>query len=153
VGILLSVFAMIVAPLLAGTGSIYSYLQKMNGIYFIPIFAVVLVGMLTRRVPARAAKTGLIGGLVIIATGYFIPPFNKIVAQMHEYHFLGLVFAYLIVTMLIIGAARPRETEFVQHDVNAVDMTPWKLARPVSAILLVLIILIFLIFADFSVLG
>ncbi len=153
VGIVLSVFAMIVAPLLAGTGSIYSYLQKMNGIYFIPIFAVVLTGMLTRRVPARAAKAGLISGLAIIATGYFIPPFNRIVAQMHEYHFLGLVFAYLIVIMLVMGASRPRETEFIQHDVKAVDMTPWKLAKPVSAILLALIILIFVLFADFSVLG
>jgi SSS family solute:Na+ symporter len=143
---------MIVAPLLAKTGSIYSYLQKMNGIYFIPIFAVVLVGMLTKRVPQKAASIGLISGILVIAIGYFVPPFNKIVAQMHEYHFLGLVFLYLIVTMLMIGETNPRETEFIQQDVKAVDMTPWRHAKLISGIIFAVIILIFVLFADFSVL-
>jgi SSS family solute:Na+ symporter len=151
-GIILAVFAMIVAPLLAKTGSIYSYLQKMNGIYFIPIFAVVLVGMLTKRVPQKAASIGLISGILVIAIGYFVPPFNKIVAQMHEYHFLGLVFLYLIVTMLMIGETHPRETEFIQQDVKAVDMTPWRHAKLISGIIFAVIILIFVLFADFSVL-
>ena len=42
---------MIVAPLLAGQDSIFGYLQKMNGLYFIPIFAVVLMGLWNRRTP------------------------------------------------------------------------------------------------------
>ncbi len=152
-GIALAVFAMIVAPILASTGSIYSYLQKMNGIYFIPIFAVVLMGMLTKRVPSKAANLGLISGILIIAVGYFVPPFDGIVAQMHEYHFLGLVFIYLIIMMLIVGEIHPRKNEFIQHDVKAVDMTPWKHAKVVSGILLAVIITIFVLFADFSVLG
>ena len=52
--------------MLAGQESIFGYLQKMNGLYFIPIFAVVLVGMLTRRVPAFAAKFALVSGFVIV---------------------------------------------------------------------------------------
>ena len=125
----------------------------MNGIYFIPIFAVVLTGMLTRRVPQRAANFGLLGGIIIIAVGYFVPPFDKVVAQMHEYHFLGLVFLYLIVTMLIMGETKPRETEFIQEDVKAVDMTPWKGAKWTAGIILAIIISIFVIFADFSILN
>ncbi len=152
-GIILAIFAVVVAPLLAKTGSIYSYLQKMNGIYFIPIFAVVLTGMLTKRVPQRAANFGLLGGIIIIAIGYFVPPFDKIVAQMHEYHFLGLVFLYLIITMLIMGETNPRETEFIQEDVKAVDMTPWKGAKWAAGIILAIIISIFVVFADFSVLN
>ena len=42
-GMAIAVLAMTVAPLLAGQKSIFGYLQKMNGMYFIPIFAVVLV--------------------------------------------------------------------------------------------------------------
>ena len=152
-GILLAVFAMTVAPILAKTGSIYSYLQKMNGIYFIPIFAVVLIGMLTKRVPSKAANVGLLSGIGVIAIGYFVPPFDKIVAQMHEYHFLGLIFLYLIIVMLVMGEMKPRETEFIQKDVNAVDMTPWKHAKLVAAIILAIVILIFALFADFSILS
>ena len=56
-----------IAPLLDRTESIFSYLQTMNGIYFIPLLAVVLGGMLSRRAPAKAANWALIGGVVLIA--------------------------------------------------------------------------------------
>ena len=151
-GWIVAAAAMIIAPLLANTGSIFGYLQKMNGMYFIPIFAVVLGGMLSKRATARSAKIALVSGFVIIATGYFVPPFDKIVASMHEFHFLGIVFAYLLLLMFITAENSPRETEFVQEDVGAVDMTPWKHAKKTGAILMVIVVAIYVIFADFSVL-
>lgn len=151
-GWIVAVAAMSIAPLLANTSSIFGYLQKMNGMYFIPIFAVVLVGMLTKRVPAFAAKLALIVGFVLIATGYFVSPFDKIVASMHEFNFLGIVFSWLIILMLVIGEISPRETEFIQEDVGAVDMTPWKFAKPVGLILIAIVFTIYASFADFSVL-
>lgn len=152
-GWVVAIAAMTIAPLLANTGSIFGYLQKMNGMYFIPIFAVVVVGMLTKRVPAKAAKVALVVGFTVIAVGYFVPPFNLIVDSMHEFHFLGIVFAYLVILMLVIGEVSPREQEFVQVDVKAVDMTPWKHAKLVGGILVAIVLLIYVIFADFSVLS
>ena len=151
-GWIVAVVSMTIAPFLAKTDSIFGYLQKMNGMYFIPLLAVVLVGMLTKRVPAKAAKIGLIVGFVMIATGYFVYPFNKIVASMHELHFLGMVFAYLVMLMLFLGELYPRETEFVQEDVKAVDMTPWKHAKLAGGLLIVSVAAIYLAFADFTVL-
>jgi SSS family solute:Na+ symporter len=151
-GWIVAVIAMAIAPLLANTTSIFGYLQKMNGIYFIPIFAVVLVGMLTRRVPAIAAKIGLIAGFSIISIGYFVHPFDTIVAAMHEYQFLGVVFAWLVILMLVIGELAPRESEFIQQDVGAIDMTPWRLAKPAGVVLILIVFLIYFSFADFSVL-
>ena len=124
----------------------------MNGMYFIPIFAVVLVGMLTTRVPARAAKTALWMGIIIIPLGYFVYPFNLVVESMSEFHFLGIVFAYLVLVQLILGAIWPRETEFVQEDVGAVDMTPWRHAKKVGLLLVIAVFAIYALFADFSVL-
>jgi SSS family solute:Na+ symporter len=151
-GWIVAVASMAIAPLLANTGSIFGYLQKMNGMYFIPIFAVVLVGMLSTRVPPKAAKIALLTGFIIIAVGYFVPPFDRIVAAMHEFHFLGVVFAYLVITMLVIGELEPLETEFKQEDVQAVDMTPWKHAKTCGLILIGVVIAIYVLFADFSVL-
>ena len=71
----IAIMAMLIAPILAGQESIFKYLQKMNGIYFIPIFAVVVVGLLNRKVPALAGRVGLIVGIVVIALGYFVPGF------------------------------------------------------------------------------
>ncbi len=151
-GWIVAVMAMSIAPLLANTESIFGYLQKMNGMYFIPIFAVVLVGMLTKRVPSIAAKLGLITGFALIAIGYFVPPFDKIVDSMHEFHFLGIVFAWLVVLMLVVGEISPRQTEFEQEDVGAVDLTPWKHAPLAGLVLMAIVLLIYMTFADFSVL-
>ena len=147
-----AVIAMCIAPLLDKTESIFAYLQKMNGMYFIPIFAVVVVGMLSKRVPSIAAKFTLVVGCLIIAIGYFVYPFNLVVAALHEYHFLGLVFSWLVIFMLIIGELAPRATEWVQVDVQAVDMTPWRYARLAGLVLFAIVVLIYVSFADFSVL-
>lgn len=151
-GWIVAILSMCVAPLLASTDSIFGFLQKMNGMYFIPIFAVVLIGMLTKRVSPIAAKIGLITGLVVIATGYFVPPFDKVVASMHEFYFLGTVFCWLLVLMLVIGEISPRETEFVQEDVRAVDMTPWRFALPAGCVLIGIVLTIYITLANFSVL-
>lgn len=151
-GWIIALTSMTLAPLLIGQVSIFSYLQKMNGIYFIPVFAVVSVGMLTNRVPPVAAKVGLLTGLIVIATGYFISPLDKIVASMHEFHFLGVVFTYLVILMLVIGELKPLRNEWVQEDVQAVDMTPWPRAKSVGALLLLAVLSIYLFFADFSTL-
>jgi SSS family solute:Na+ symporter len=151
-GWIVAIASMCIAPLLAGQTSIFKYLQFMNGIYFIPIFAVVLVSMLTRRVPPLAAKIGLVVGFCVIPIGYFVYPFRNIVASLHEYHFLGIVFAWLVVMMLVIGEIKPLASEFVQQDVQAVDMKPWPWAKPVGLLLIVIVFLIYASFADFSVL-
>jgi SSS family solute:Na+ symporter len=125
----------------------------MNGMYFIPIFAVVFVGMTTKRVPSIAAKVALVVGFVIIAIGYFVSPFDTVVASIHEFHFLGIVFAWLIILMLVVGEVAPRESEFWQQDVGAVDMTPWRFAKPAGLALIGVVLTIYVVFADFGVLA
>ena len=152
-GWILAFFAMTLAPMLLGQASIFSYLQKMNGLYFIPILAVVLVGMLTRRVPPIAAKIALATGFTVIAIGYFVPAAATIVESIHDFHFLGLVFTYLVIMMLVIGEIWPMKEEWVQVDVEAVDMTPWVHAKKAGLILVLLVLTIYIAFADLSVLS
>lgn len=147
-GFVIAIASMIIAPLLANTGSIFNYLQKMNGIYFIPIFSIVLVGMLSKYTPAIAAKTALVAGCVIIAIGYFVPPFSHWINGI-EYHFLGAVFLLLIAYMLLWAKFAGLKAPFVQQDVKAVDMTSWKHAKYVGAALVLVVILIYVSFARF----
>lgn len=150
-GVILTIISMCVAPLLAKQESIFSYLQKMNAIYFIPIFAVVLIGLLNGRAPAGAAKFGLIGGVLIIVFGYFVCP-RVVTLCGGEYHFVAIVFVFLLVAMWLWGVAAPRAERWVQKNVNAVELKPWKGAPYAGAALLILIVLIYWSLADFSVL-
>lgn len=151
-GIIIALAAMSVAPMLAGQDSIFGYLQKMNGLYFIPILAVMIVGMTTRRVPAIAAKIALLAGFAIIAIGYFVPACNAWVNQIHEFHFLGLVFAGLVGLMLLFGVVSPRAEPWVQKSSGEVDLTPWRFAWPLGIGLVVFVLVVYLFFADPSAL-
>jgi SSS family solute:Na+ symporter len=151
-GTVVAVASMLAAPLLAGQDSIFGYLQKMNGLYFIPMFAVMVTGLMTRHVPAAAANAALILGSLIISAGYFIPSLAVHVAAMHEFHFLGAVFAVLVAMMLLIGYVSPRATPWVHISSGQVDITPWRPAIPVGLALIGIVITIYVSFADLSVL-
>lgn len=158
-GCLIALTSMIVAPFLAGQTDIFDYLQTMNAIYFIPIFSVVLVGMLSRRVPTVAANIALVGGVAIMLAVYFYPPLTKIVLpsepypNVYKYHFLGVMFIGLVVLMLLIGLLKPRATAWEHHATGEVDLTPWRWALPSGLGLVALVAAIYIYFADTSVIG
>lgn len=152
--------SMSLAPLLAGQDSIFVYLQKMNGLYAAPIFAVVLVGMFTRSVPAKAANLALIGGVLIIAWVYFAPAgwVPAALANMNGFHFIGLVFALLVAFMLVLGQLAPRSVEAAaaaatagsaesRDDGDYVPMEPWPYAKPVAAFLVAWVVAIYVYFS------
>ena len=146
----IAIAAMFVAPLLAGQDSIFKYLQDMNAIYFIPIFAVVVVGMLNNKVPAKAAFTALIVGLVMIGVKYFVPGVAPAVDKIfvYNFHYLGFVFATLVALMLIWGAVAPMATPWKLETSTPIDMTPWKNAKWASLALIVTVITIYAWFAQ-----
>ncbi len=146
----IAIAAMFVAPLLAGQDSIFKYLQDMNAIYFIPIFSVVVVGMLHKRVPSRAAFWALILGLVLIVTKYFVPGVGPAVDKIfvYNFHFLGFVFVALILFMLIWGTVAPRKEAWSLKTSTPIDMTPWKNAKWAGVGLIVAVFAIYIGFAQ-----
>lgn len=151
-GGVVALLAMTAAPLLSNQKSIFDYLQKMNGLYFIPIFSVMLISMFTKRTPPFAANLALVLGFVVIALGYFVPAFSKIVENMHPFHFLGAVFAALILLMALFGAMFPLKTPWSHEHSGDVDLTPWKFAKPLGIGLAVVVVILYLAFADLSTL-
>lgn len=121
----------------------------MNGLYFIPIFSVVICGMLFKKVPPVAAKIALISGLIIIGCGYFVSPFTDMVSSIHEFHFLGLVFLLLITILLAFSLIKPAVNKKEELTEYVVDMTPWPLVKVAGAVLVTLVVLIYAAFADF----
>ncbi len=148
-GTLIAIFAMLVAPMLAGQDSIFGYLQKMNGFY-IPIFPVVLLGMLDRRVPAWSANLALVLGCVAVGLAYFV--FPGFIAQVHEFHFLGMLFVALILIMEVAAFVAPRQiaadADLAASYTPPIPMDPWPLAKPVGVVLVALVLGIYYYFAS-----
>ena len=127
--LILAVSAMIIGPIVAlNAGGIFGYLQKANGCYAIPILAVMVCALFTKRVPAAAAKFAILfGSLTDLLFAFVIP------LPISEFHLQGIIFALTLLGMFIIGKVKPRPEPFVQQHSGDVDITPWRFAYPVSA--------------------
>ncbi|MFL3026333.1 MAG: solute:sodium symporter family transporter [Candidatus Neomarinimicrobiota bacterium] len=141
-GILLAVASMIIAPLLAQTQSIFQYLQKVNGLYSVPIIGIFLLGITTKHVPAVAAKVGMVVGMAIYAFFSFenihnVPDFFADGSgDLHWLHGYFISFVSAVLVMLAIGKYQPKTPEEIaisdHRDPAPVDMTPWSESKKVS---------------------
>ncbi len=150
-GFIVAAASVVIAPMLMKAGSIFGYLQSMNGLTFIPLLAVVIAAMNTKRVPAIAANVSLIGGMLLNALGYFVSPVKEWAATIGQFHYVAIVFCLMVIVMVIWGWIAPQKTPFADKDAGVTDLTPWKYLVHVSLILLAVIALIYISFADISV--
>jgi len=138
----LAVTSICIAPLLAQMQSIFEYLQKVNGLYSVPIIGIFLLGITTKHVPAIAAKMGMIVGMGFYTFFTFVnikdvPAFLADgVGELHWLHGYFISFIASIFTMLIIGYFKPKTADEIaksdERDPAPVNMTPWSQAKNVS---------------------
>lgn len=149
-GVLLALLAMFVAPFIANApDGLFGYLQQVNGCYSIPILTIIVVGYLTKYVPAKAANIAIIlgAGLYII---YFVLDnfvFKDEGVFPHFLHVMAILFVFNIIIMLLIGKFSPREEAYKQKFTEEVDITPWKPAKLVGIIVVLIVISTFIFFS------
>ena len=71
--IILAIFAIVVAPMVANAPEgLYQLLQKLNGIFFIPIASIMIAGFFTKNISSIAAKSSLyVGFFFYISVNFF----------------------------------------------------------------------------------
>ncbi|MGY8922275.1 MAG: sodium:solute symporter family transporter, partial [Flavobacteriales bacterium] len=149
-GIILALLSMIIAPNIANApDGLFGYLQEINGCYTIPILTIILVGYLTKYVPAFAAKLAIAIGVIIYSISQFVLK-DYVISNGGEYphylHIMAIIFLFNIGVMLLIGKLRPRETAYLQNYTEQVDITPWKPVKTYAIIITVIVISTYFIF-------
>jgi len=169
-GVILAIMAMFIAPLIdSAPDGLFGYLQEVNGCYSIPILTIIIVGYLTKKVPAIAAKIAIILGAVLYSISQFVlkPHFVegalakakaagitgdeltylKAGAYPHFLHVMAILFIMNIIIMLIIGKIKPRTEPFEQAYTRQVDITPWKYVKQVGILVCIIVVGIYLWFS------
>jgi solute:Na+ symporter, SSS family len=149
-GIILAIISMCIAPLLIyASDGLFGYLQEANGIYSIPILTIIVVGYLTKYVPAIAAKVGIISGSVLyIISQFIIKPY--VVGEENYPHFLhimAILFVLNVLIMLLIGKYRPRTEAYKQEYTNQVNIAPWKHLNSIGITICIIVLGIYIYFA------
>jgi len=156
-GIIAAIAAITVAPFISKfSGGLFDLMKSLAALYNIPLLAITLGGIFIPKVPPLAAKISLAAGFSFY--GWFgihhrIPESTNCDVFGHPIHWLhvaGINFFLLITFMLIFTAIKPRESAWVQEDVKAVDLTPWKGVRIASIIVIVTIVLIYAVLSQFG---
>lgn len=153
-GMGLAVASILIAPILAQMESIFTYLQKVNGLYSVPIIGIFILGIGTKHVPAIAAKIGMIVGMTFYAFFTFVNIKNVPTfmangeGDLHWLHGYFISFIASIALMLIIGQLKPKSAEEIAisdfRDPAPVNMTPWIHAKKASIIIMVITVGIYL---------
>ena len=160
VAVILAVFSMCVAPLIAKAPSgLFNYLQMVNGFYNVPIFTLIIFGMLNKRAPAWAAKVTLV--CFIIAYGLTQIPFAGKetipllgwLSGIHYLHVMAILFVIAVAFMWLTGIYWPTKNNTYDDakDLHVVDTTPWNKAVVMSVAIVLCVFAVYVIFSKFGI--
>ena len=138
-GIVLALFSIGIAPLLYGVeGGIFTYLQQLNGTHSVPILAIIIVGIFSKRVSGKAANIAILFSVVTyLTTLYVIKP------DISFLHLMGILFVLTIIIMFVVSHFYPRETDYVQEYTKQVDIANWKYLKPVGYIVVAIVVALY----------
>ncbi len=138
---ILAVTAIVTAPFVANAPEgLYQLLQQLNGIFFIPIASIMLAGFFTKTVSAAGAKAALFVGLTFYILTTFI-----LKVDIHFVHIWGIEFLLNVAVMFGVSKFYPVNKDIAMKNMDVVNLTEWKYARPVSMILVAVTILIYIL--------
>nr|WP_298998125.1 solute:sodium symporter family transporter [uncultured Allomuricauda sp.] len=168
-GLVLALVAVCIAPFIASADSLFAYIQEALGSLSVPIFAVVVVGIYTKKVPALGAKIVLTAGVLMYLISQFVispmmidsalaeaaangitdPKQLSIIeakAYPHFLHVMGILFVINVGIMLLVGKLKPLTAPKEEVITDEIDIQPWKYALLAGAVITLLVLGTYFIF-------
>ncbi|AEX22314.1 solute:sodium symporter family transporter [Vibrio parahaemolyticus] len=143
-GVIIAVISVCIAPfILYAPEGLFQYLQMVAGFFSVPIFTIVFVGYISKRVPAIAAKVALTVFVSSYAAMQLI--FDT---PIHFLHQLAILFVVCTVLMFVIGHFMPRDTDYVMPVNESIDVTPWSFRFEASAVIIYMVLGAYVMFSD-----
>lgn len=103
VALIFTAIAVLLVPIFAKSDSIITLLQKLNGLYSMPVLAAFICALAFKNISGRAIKCGLVFGVALYAffTFYWEP--------LHYIHLMAITLLLTIGVTLLINAFLPTE--------------------------------------------
>ncbi|TCN22668.1 solute:sodium symporter family transporter [Mesobacillus foraminis] len=148
-GTVLAIVSLFISPMLMNASDgLWDLIRRFTGFFNIPIIVIVLVGIMTKYVPAIAAKVVIIFHVI---TYYMLvwgtDHLFNVTVPIHFIHIYAILFAVEVAMMLVIGKLKPREVAYQFKADPKVSMEPWKYTIPFSIMLLALVAVTYVIFS------
>ena len=128
-----------------------TFLNSLANFLSLPVLCTVLGVIAFRRVPKFTPY--LITALHFIIYGVFLimkPCYPGTTEQIHYLYAMAVLFPIFLLIMYVLNKTS-KEPEYVGPDVQAVDMTPWKLRWPVTVAGLILAAVFYIVFSPIGI--
>jgi solute:Na+ symporter, SSS family len=139
--------AICIAPFIAfAEDGFYTWIQKVGGAFSVPIFTILLIGFITRRVPAIAAKIGLV---FFVSTYLFTQTIWD--TGLHFLHVLAILFMLTCTLMLLIGKIWPQPIAYKIIERGTVSLQPWRMRHLFYLLLMLGLIGLYWLFSPWGI--
>lgn len=143
VTVLVGLISVIIAPFISFAPSgLYNVVQQFNGLYSMPLLAIILLGFYSKHVTALAAKVTFVFHVVAYGLATLLLP------DTHYLYILSALFFIDVILMWTIGKIKPLDQAFVFEEGNhKVDLTPWKYAKWGGAFVVICVVAMYVLFS------
>lgn len=169
-GLLVAVISMTIAPFIVyAPDGLFSYIQQSLGSLSVPILAVVVIGVFSKKVPAIGAKIVLtLGvGLYLVSLLILEPLFRNTAAEEamaqnitdagqlsiikaeaypHYLHIMGILFVINVLVMFISSKIKPKKDAYIPKVTDSLDVTPWRYTIIFGIVIGILVLGTYIIF-------
>ena len=107
------------------------------------------MGYLTKRVPAIAAKIGILSGSILYLISQFV--IKRVYVADEDYphylHVMAILFVLNVIIMLVIGKMYPNKEPFKITYTKQVDITPFKYVKQIGGLICAIVVFVYWYFS------
>ena len=152
-GAILIVVCIIIAPFIGKAEGLYTLMRTIMAVINVPILAVILMGVLSKRAPALAGYIAIPFGMAFFYIFHFVLNDNFGFFQLHWLHTCGLNLVLMMIVMFAVRLIKPLPEPYKMKDTGEVDLKQWKYVWHVSWIIIVLLLILYTSLSSLGIIG
>ena len=158
IGIVFAIFSMIVGPMVYFfPAGLKTFLDSFVMLVGLPVLSGVFGGFFFNCLPKYSARVIMVfhiicyGGFMLLSPSYSLFGGNE--GSIHYLYAVSILWPLEMLIMYLMHRHNKRKGAevWVQEDVGAVDLTPWKYSKLVSVIVIVCVLLVYLAFSPLGI--
>lgn len=142
-----------IAPSIGKAEGLYTLMRTIMAVINVPILAVILMGVMSKRAPALAGYIALPIGMAFFYIMNFQLDNNYGFFKLHWLHTCGLNLLIMLGVMSIVRHFKPLDKPYEQEYTGEVDITGWKYAWHASWFIIVLLLVLYTTFSTLGIIG
>ncbi|MGE4488846.1 MAG: solute:sodium symporter family transporter [Kiritimatiellales bacterium] len=150
-GTVLIIVCILIAPAIGQADGMYTLMRKAIAVINVPILAVILMGILSRRAPALGGYIALPAGMLFFCYFSFIRGDDFFFFHLHWLHTAGLNLLFMLGIMTAVRFIKPLKEPYTQVDSGLVDVNGWRYAPYASLAIILILLTLYALFSDLGV--